>query len=364
MFGHSHWTPDFGGFALALLLAATAGCKEPAPAPTNQPAPAAAVHGVDRAALGLFAVLPAEFGAPGGPPSPAQVALGRLLYFDPRLSKNQDISCNTCHPLDKFGVDHERTSTGHRKQKGGRNAPTVLNAAGHFVQFWDGRAADVEAQAKGPILNPIEMAMPDPARVLTTLTSIPGYAPLFAAAFPSDANPISYDNVAKAIGAFERKLATPSRWDAYLKGDDKALSDAEQAGLQAFIDTGCATCHQGALVGGGMYQKAGLVKPWPNLKDDGRFAVTKVEADRMVFKVPSLRNIAQTAPYFHDGSVATLPEAVALMARHQLGKELEDGKVQAIATFLAALTGELPKALIAPPTLPPSSATTPAADPS
>ena len=361
MFRHALGISWLCGAALATVLAASACGKGAAPPAANAPLPAA---GVDRSALGMFAPLPAEFPAAGGAPTAAQVTLGRVLYFDTRLSKNHDISCNTCHPLDKFGAEHEATSTGHKKQKGGRNAPTVFNAAGHFVQFWDGRAADVEAQAKGPILNPVEMAMPDPTRVLATLQSIPGYLPLFQAAFPGEATPITYDNVGKAIGAFERKLSTPSRWDNFLKGDDKALTGAEKAGLQTFVETGCPTCHQGALVGGSMFQKAGLVKPWPNLKDEGRFAVTKTDADRMFFKVPSLRNITQTAPYFHDGSVATLPEAIKLMARHQLGKELDDAKVQSIAAFLDALTGELPKDLIAAPTLPPSDSATPAPDPS
>ena len=344
------------GAALAAVLAASA-CGRGAPPPAaNAPAPAA---GVDRSALGMFAPLPAEFPAAGGAPNAAQVTLGRVLYFDTRLSKNHDISCNTCHPLDKFGAEQEATSTGHRKQKGGRNAPTVFNAAGHFVQFWDGRAADVEAQAKGPILNPIEMAMPDPTRVLATLQSIPGYLPLFQAAFPGEATPITYDNVGKAIGAFERKLSTPSRWDKFLKGDDKALTDIEKAGLQAFVETGCPTCHQGALVGGSMFQKAGLVKPWPNLKDQGRFAVTKTDADRMFFKVPSLRNITKTAPYFHDGSVATLEQAIRQMAEHQLGKQLTEVQVASIAKWLGTLTGEVPAVWLAVPKLPPSTDTTP-----
>jgi cytochrome c peroxidase len=282
-----------------------------------------------------------------------------MLYFEPRLSASQQISCNSCHMLDKFGVDNEPTSPGHKGQRGGRNSPTVYNAAGHTAQFWDGRAATVEDQAKGPILNPIEMAMPDAATVLKTLKSIPGYEPLFKAAFPDDKDPITYDNLAKAIGAFERQLTTPSRWDKYLAGDEGALTDLEKAGFAKFAQLGCPTCHNGANVGGHLYQKLGLVKPWPDDSDLGRYEVTKNDSDKMFFRVPSLRNIDKTGPYFHKGQLSTLEETVRKMAWHQLGQELKDQDVAQLVAFLKALTGEVPAEYIAKPELPPSGPTTP-----
>jgi cytochrome c peroxidase len=246
---------------------------------------------------------------------------------------------------------------------GDRNSPTVFNAAGHFAQFWDGRAPDVEAQAKGPVLNPVEMAMPDDQYVLRVLGSMPGYVEAFAAAFPDDPQPLTYDNFGRAVGAFERGLVTPSRFDTYLGGDDKALSALEQKGLATFLSTGCVGCHNGALVGGGSYQKLGLVQPYPT-DDQGRFQVTKNEADRLMFKVPMLRNIADTAPYFHDGSIGDLPTAVKTMARVQLGKTLSDEDTAAIVAFLSGLSGRPAAEYVAMPTLPASSKTTPAADPS
>ena len=352
-----------------LCLAAVAlACSEqapPAPAPAPQP-PAAA--GPDRTALraralGVLKPLPDEAVNPNNPLTPEKIALGRMLYYDPRLSKSQEISCNSCHDLDKHGVDAGPTSVGHRGQRGDRNAPTVYNAALHVAQFWDGRAADVEAQAKGPVLNAVEMALPDERTCVDVIRSIPGYAPLFEAAFPGEPDPISYDNMARAIGAFERRLLTPSRFDAFLEGQDSALTDEELDGLALFLDTGCTTCHMGAPVGGMLYQKLGLVKPYPT-KDPGRAKVTGNPADEGFFKVPSLRNVAETAPYFHDGSIATLPEVVRIMARHQLGRELDDAQVQSIVVFLRSLTGSIDPEYIAKPELPPSGPNTPAPDPS
>ncbi len=313
--------------------------------------------------LGLFAPLPKSMESARNPMTAAKIELGRKLYYDERLSKNHDVACNTCHLLDNNGVDGLPTSKGHKGQLGGRNAPTVYNAAGHIAQFWDGRSPDVEDQAKGPPLNPIEMAMVDEAAVVAVLKSIPGYVSLFSVAFTDERDPVTFDNMARAIGAFERGLVTPSRFDAYLTGDDGALSGAEKAGLTAFLDAGCGGCHAGAYVGGGMYQKLGLVKPWDRDADQGRFDVTGSENDRQVFKVPSLRNIAGTGPYFHNGSVATLDEAVRLMADHQVGGTVDDAQIDSILTFLAALTGEIDSLYIARPELPESSAATPAPDP-
>jgi cytochrome c peroxidase len=260
-----------------------------------------------------------------------RIALGRMLYYDPRLSKNQDVSCNSCHRLDAYGVDGEATSKGDQGQRGGRNSPTVYNAAGYFTQFWDGRAASVEEQAKGPILNPIEMGMPSPAAVVARLKAIPGYRDAFGKAFPDRADPITYDAVGTAIGAFERRLVTPSRWDKYLRGDKAALSDDELEGLKVFTNVGCMVCHTGEFLGGTSYQRAGAVEPWPNQADTGRASVTKNQADHMMFKVPTLRNIAKTAPYFHDGSAKSLDQAVQMMGKHQLGLELSAGEVTSIS---------------------------------
>ena len=314
---------------------------------------------VDAARLQVFKVLPAVIDDASNPITDQKVALGRMLYYDARLSKGQDVSCNTCHPLARYGVDQEPVSTGHKGQKGTRNAPTVYNAAGHFSQFWDGRAPTVEEQAKGPILNPVEMAMPDQKRVLAVVKSMPEYVDAFKRAFPGEKDAVTYDNAGKAIGAFERKLVTRARWDSFLGGDRTALSEAEKAGLNRFLDVGCQSCHGGAYLGGSMFQKLGAVKPWTDTRDPGRFAVTKQEADKMVFKVPSLRNIAKTAPYYHDGSVATLDNAVSKMADHQLGQQLSKEDVASIVTFLKALTGELPAEYIKEPPLPKSTAMTP-----
>lgn len=316
---------------------------------------------VDSARLGIFKALPPVMDSAANPISDAKVALGRMLYFDARLSKGQDVSCNSCHVLSHYGVDNQPVSDGYKGQKGTRNSPTVYNAAGHFVQFWDGRASNVEEQAKGPILNPVEMAMPDEKRVLAVIDSMPEYVEAFQKAFPGEKHPVTFDNLAKAIGAFERNLVTVSRWDKFLGGDQAALSDAEKAGLNKFLDVGCQTCHNGIYVGGSMFQKLGLAKPWDNVKDPGRFSVTKQETDRMVFKVPTLRNIEKTAPYYHDGSISTLDEAVRQMADHQLARTLSKDEADSIVAFLKALTGELPAEYIKEPALPKSTGKTPKA---
>lgn len=314
------------------------------------------------ARLKIFKPLPETMDSQKNPITAAKVDLGRMLYYENRLSKSQKFSCNSCHLLDQYGVDNQPTSEGHKGKRGDRNSPTSYNAAGHIAQFWDGRAADVEEQAKGPVMNPVEMAMPDEKTVIATLSSMPEYVALFKKAFPGEAQPLTYDNMARAIGAFERKLVTPSRWDKFLKGDATALTDAEKAGFNRFYDAGCATCHNGAYLGGAMYQKAGVAKPWPSQTDPGRLAATKNEKDRMFFKVPSLRNIEKTWPYFHDGSVKSLDVAVRMMAEHELGKPLSKEDVASIGTFLKALTGEVPRDYIKPPKLPAATAKTPKPD--
>jgi cytochrome c peroxidase len=340
--------------SILLLAAIGSACRrEPAPPP---PAPAAAI---DPASLAPFAPLPEAVPAAQGPASAALVDLGRMLFYEPRLSKNQKISCNSCHDLAKYGVDGEATSDGHKGQKGDRNSPTVFNAAAHFAQFWDGRAPDVEAQAKGPVLNPVEMAMPAESKVVAVLTSMPEYVEAFTRAFPDDPRPVTYDNMARAIGAFERKLMTPSRWDALLKGDQNALTPEEKLGFQTFVDSGCQMCHSGALLGGTSFQRIGAVKEFPRATDPGRMKVTHDAADKAVFKVPSLRNVEKTGPYFHDGATATLDQAIKDMAEYQLNRPLTDQQVAQIAEFLKVLTGTIDPEYIKPPVLPKSTAKTP-----
>ena len=387
------FTPNtYRGLALASLaaLAMATGCDEekkdtPAKAPPKpaaqrsygevKPDGAPAAPGVNpeevlTAAKKLFQPLEPEAKSDTNPWTQEKADLGRMLYYDTRLSKNQDISCNTCHDLANYGVDvrevdgkRTATSEGHKKAFGDRNSPTVYNAAFHLAQFWDGRAADVEEQAKGPVLNPVEMSMADDASVVKDLASTPGYAEPFKAAFPDDKDPITYDNVAKAIGAFERKLVTPSKFDTFIAGDASALSDAEAAGLKTFMDVGCTQCHSGALLGGNQFQKLGNVKPWPDLKDEGRFVVTQSAPDKYSFKVPSLRNITETGPYLHDGSIDSLEEMVKKMAEHQLAKgSLTDEETASIITFLGTLKGDIDQEYIKKPELPESGPDTPAPD--
>lgn len=338
---------------LLFLLACstdTPPAPEPAPAPVAE-APAASPDDALRArAAGILGKLPDTAATPDRPITAERVALGRQLYFDPRLSKDDSVSCNSCHKLAAYGVDGEPTSPGVGGSRGGRNSPTVYNAALHMSQFWDGREPDVEAQAIGPILNPIEMAMADEGAVLAKLEAIPAYTEAFDKAFPGEG--LTYRNVGMAIGAFERTLLTPAPFDDWLAGDDDALTSVQKAGFETFVETGCASCHNGPLVGGAQYQKLGLVNPWDADDDKGREDVTKKETDRQLFKVPSLRNIHETAPYFHDGSVAELNTAIEKMAHHQLGKTLEPQKVASIQAFLGSLTGPLDPEKVAPPTLP------------
>ncbi|MFT3696753.1 MAG: cytochrome c peroxidase [Kofleriaceae bacterium] len=280
----------------------------------------------------------------------AQIDLGRMLYFDARLSKNNDVSCNSCHPLDKYGADGQPRSKGTDGKLGKRNSPTVFHAAGQFASFWDGRAPDVEHQAMGPVTNPVEMAMTADEAV-ARLAAIPGYRKAFASAFPTSKD-VTSEHIGIAIGAFERGLSTPARWDRYLQGDRKALTAEEVEGFKLFSDIGCVSCHTGELVGGSSFQKVGVIEPWPNQSDRGRYDLTHDKADDMRFKVPTLRNITHTAPYFHDGSVASLDVAVKTMARYQLGAEVSDTEVRLIVAWLDTLTGEVTQAYIAAPTLP------------
>jgi len=302
---------------------------------------------------------------PDNPATLPKVELGKILYFDPRLSASHIISCNSCHNIGLGGADAEPTSIGHRWQHGGRNAPTVLNAVFNVAQFWDGRAKDLEQQAGGPMVNPIEMASPS-LHVVEQLKGIPGYHDMFVEAFPSESDPITLANAQKAIAVFEATLITPDApFDRFLKGDANALSPMEKQGLSLFIDKGCANCHNGINVGGGMYAPFGVVeKPGADLLppgDKGRFMVTKTPSDEYVFKVPTLRNIALTAPYFHTGQAWDLRQAVAIMGASQLNIELKDDEVDKITAFLSSLTSEQPK--VTYPILPASGANTPRPQP-
>lgn len=296
--------------------------------------------------------------------SPALVALGKALFFDPRLSATHSISCASCHNPGLGGADNSPTSAGFHGERGGRNSPTVLNAAYNFVQFWDGRAKDLVEQAGGPLVNPVEMASPQ-KHVTEQLIALPGYAALFKAAFPNDGNPISLINAQKAIAVFEATLTTPNApFDKFLRGDAAALDAAQKEGLSLFMSKGCTACHSGTNVGGGMYQKFGVVADpgaaYRPPADKGRGAITKNPAEDYFYKVPTLRNITLTAPYFHTGSEPDLAKAIEVMGKSQLGQQLSGDEIAKIQAFLGSLTGEQPRIEI--PQLPASSAKSPPPD--
>lgn len=310
----------------------------------------------------LFSAVPTE--APeieGNVLTPEKVELGKMLFFEPRLSSSHLISCNTCHNVGMGGHDYLPVSIGHGWQKGPRNAPTVFNAVFNAAQFWDGRAADLAEQAKGPVQAGVEMSS-TPARVVATLNSMPEYIERFKASFPDEADPVTFDNMAVAIEAFEATLITPNaRFDQYLGGADDALTSDEKEGLALFMDKGCAACHAGVNFGGQQYFPFGLVtRPGADILppgDRGRVEVTNTASDEYVFRAAPLRNIELTAPYFHSGAVWDLEEAVAVMGTSQLGTELNDEQVQKITAFLRTLTGDIPEVVY--PILPVSTATTP-----
>nr|WP_199260890.1 cytochrome-c peroxidase [Paracoccus binzhouensis] len=293
--------------------------------------------------------------------TPEKIELGKTLFFDPRMSRSGLISCQTCHNVGLGGVDGLPTSVGHGWQKGPRNAPTMLNAIFNAAQFWDGRAPDLAEQAKGPVQASVEMSN-TPDELERTLNSMPAYVEAFRKAFPDQKDPVNFDNFAAAIEQFEATLITPnSAFDRFLAGDDTAMSEQEQRGLQAFMDTGCTACHYGMNVGGQDYYPFGLVaKPGAEVLpacDTGRFEVTKTVDDEYVFRAAPLRNVALTAPYFHSGVVWDLKEAVQIMSSSQLGTELTGEQVDDIVAFLGTLTGEQPQ--IAHPILPVRSQETP-----
>ncbi|MBC8191910.1 MAG: c-type cytochrome [Candidatus Marinimicrobia bacterium] len=266
-----------------------------------------------------------------------KIKLGEKLYFETALSNTGDMSCNTCHDIATAGVDNKPTSEGTNGIPGPRNSPTVFNAGFHFVQFWDGRAADLNEQAGGPILNPAEMAIADSATAVAKIKAIPEYAALFTEAFGE--NSINFENITEAMAAFERTLVSHDRFDSFLKGDLKAITKAEVEGLDLFLGKACVTCHTGSMLGANMYQKNGLIKPYHNLEDEGRFEVTGNEQDKFMFKVPALRNIGLTGPYFHDGGVESLEETIIMMGDMQLMQQISDEEASRIAAFLKTMNG-------------------------
>lgn len=298
-------------------------------------------------AKNIFQPLPAEAVNPDNPVTPEKVALGKALYYDNRLSMNNTQSCNTCHNLATFGVDNRPTSPGDNGKPGTRNSPTTLNSALHFVQFWDGRMKDVEEQAGGPVMNPAEMNMPSEKEVMARLSKDEKYKTMFAAAFPESKDPMNFESMRKAIAAFERTLLTPSKFDKFLLGDNHVFTAQELKGFETFMSTGCNACHVGPLMGGNMFQKYPLFGTHQELTgstvdDFGKMQATQNEADKYMFKVPSLRNIAETWPYLHDGSVKELDKTVSLMAKAELNKELTPEQTADVVAFLKTLTGEVP----------------------
>ena len=322
----------------------------------------------------LFEPIPKTAPAiPGETATEDKLALGRMLFFEPRLSDNHEFSCATCHNLSLGGVDSGSLSSGHNPQLAGREVQTVLNAIFNKSQYWDGRASDLKDQVVnsvmanpkamlktrgGPMaINPVELSLTK-QRAIDELKSMPAYAEAFRKAFPDDANPLVYENVGRSIALFEATLITPdSPFDLWLTGDAGALSDEQKDGLKLFIDKGCAGCHNGLNIGGASYAKFGVVaSPPPEYlpaDDLGRFSITKNVSDKYAFKVPSLRNVELTAPYFHSGATFELPKAVSVMAEAQLGVKLGEDETRKIVAFLKSLTGRQP--VVTLPILPPRS---------
>jgi cytochrome c peroxidase len=304
-----------------------------------------------------FRALPQVFETADNPLSPEKVALGKLLFYDTRISADGTVSCFKCHWLNLYGTDGLKTSVGHNCAANSRNSPTVLNAAGEISEHWVGNRRSVEDQAAQALLGPGSYGLPSYAEAERRLRAIPGYEALFKAAFPGDSDPVSAANFGRAVGAFERTLTTPSRFDMFLAGGQGSLEPAEKNGLAVFLRTGCAACHNGPLVGGALYRKFGLTGDYWKFTssaaiDKGRFTVTGKDADLYVFKVPPLRNVRMTAPYFHDGSVGRLEDAVRIMGKLQLGRTLSDADVEGIVKFLGLLTGTVPEGALLVPLTP------------
>ncbi len=304
----------------------------------------------------LFGPLPQAMPSAKNPITPEKVRLGRMLFYETRISVDGTVSCTKCHPISLYGADGLRKAIGNQCKINPRNAPTIFNAAAQISAHWIGNRLDVEDQARQSVIGPPAFGMPSYQVVERRLKEL-RYGPLFRQAFPGERDSVNMDNFAKAVGAFERTLLTPAPFDAFLKGKQDALNETAKMGLKTFMDVGCAGCHSSPYLGGQQYQKFGITAPYWQYtksaeKDDGRYAVTENEADRYVFKVPVLRNVAKTAPYFHDGSVDSLADAIRIMGKVQLGKELTRVQVKEIDAFLNALTGEIPQDALTVPLLP------------
>jgi cytochrome c peroxidase len=305
----------------------------------------------------VFKPLPKDAATEEFPITPERVELGRKLFFDPRISVDGTVSCSRCHQAALYGADGLPKARGAFDRLNDRRAPTILNAALHFKAHWRGDRVNVEDQATQAATRPASFGNPDNLSTMTKVKAIAGYTELFQKAFPAEPDPVTIGNWGKAIGAYERTLLTPSRFDEYLAGNTEGLSEPERQGLRIFMDTGCSGCHNGVVVGGGMFRKFGVAEDyWKETGskevDKGRFDLTNNPTDMYVFKVPGLRNVAMTPPYFHDGSVGTLPEAVRIMAKVQLGKTLSDQQTNEIVAFLGSLTGKVPQNFATAPVLP------------
>ncbi len=296
--------------------------------------------------LVLFQPLPAALDTPQ---IDDKAKLGKALFFDARLSAGKDVSCNSCHDLSKAGADGQPTSVGTKKEKGKRNTPTIINAAGAFAQGWDARFTSLDEHVIAHMIDPQIMGMGDDKKVVATISGL--YAAQFKKAFPDEKDPVTVETIGQAFAAYEKKLFARSKWDKYLAGDKSQLNEEELAGLATFVEVGCTSCHQGKYIGATSSQRLGIAKPWPAPAgaDPGRFEVTKQEADRGLFKVPTLRNVTRTGPWIHDGSVTSLEEVTKLMAKHQIGKEISDEQAKAIVAFLGTLNGDPPKDLVSKP---------------
>ena len=314
-------------------------------------------EGLLKKATQIFGPLPRVIVSEKNPVTPEKVELGRILFYETRISVDGTINCAKCHPIGLYAADGLRKAVGNHCKINPRNSPTLFNAAGQISAHWIGNRTDVEDQARQSVIGPPSFGMPSYETVESRLRNIKGYTDLFKKAFPGQNDPITVDNFGKAVGAFERTLVTPSPFDAFLAGSKEAVNEEEKRGLKTFIEVGCDMCHSGASVGGQMYQKFGLMEPyWKYTRseeiDEGRYTVTKKEMDKYVFKVPMLRNVAKTSPYFHDGSVDTLEDAERIMAKIQLGKDLTKSQLEDIASFLKSLSGRIPEDALRIPLLP------------
>lgn len=308
-------------------------------------------------ALQVLGPLPASMPSEENPITPEKVKLGKMLFYEPRISADGTVSCAKCHPIALYAADGLRRSLGHNCKENPRNDPTLFNAASQISEHWIGNRTSVEDQAKQAIIGPPSFGMPSYESAEKILRTYKEYPILFRAAFPSDKEPVTVDNFAKAVGAFERTLVTPAPFDAFLKGNMDAITSQQRKGLWTFMNERCVGCHFSPYVGGQTYHKFGIFEPYQKYTksekvDEGRFAVTKNESDKFVFKVPVLRNVAMTPPYFHDGSVDKLSDAVWIMGKIQLGKDLPKEQVQDIVAFLHALTGTIPEEARTIPLLP------------